>query len=402
VTSAPLKAWEARQMLSAAVRDVDALERAGQLEIIDHEDWYLKTGRTDAATTLQGWIESEGRAVAAGYDGLRLTGNTAWLEQHDWQEFSDYEQQVSGTFAGRRVVGLCSYCLDRVHAQGVLDVVRHHQFAVTRRHGAWEMIEAAALKLAKEDLRQLNGALELRVQQRTEELERALKTRDDFLSVASHEMRTPLAALLMHVDGLLRKEAAGDLGRQDLVKRLRSLEKQARRMESLVNTLLDVSQPSDGGIAIAPGERFDLVEVAQEVCERMRPELTRVGSTVTVHADGPAFGEWDRMRIEQVFGNLLANTVKYAPGTLVDVTVGLRGNTAAFAVRDRGPGIAAADRERIFERFARAARPDQPSGFGLGLWIVHQIVTGHGGRVTATEPAGGGACFEVELPALPA
>ncbi|HLL21629.1 MAG TPA: MEDS domain-containing protein, partial [Kofleriaceae bacterium] len=236
VTSEPLSAVEARQMLSASVRDVAELEKSGQLEIIDHRDWYLKTGQTDTAATLQGWVEREDRAVTSGFAGLRLTGNTYWLERHDWDGFAEYERQVTETFTGRRIVGLCSYCLERMHAQGVLDVVNHHQFAVTRRAGQWEMIETAALKLAKGELSQLNDALESRVQERTHDLERALRMRDDFLAVASHEMRTPLAALLMHVDGIVMKEQQGALERDELIRRLRSLEKQARRMESLVNT----------------------------------------------------------------------------------------------------------------------------------------------------------------------
>lgn len=398
VTSAPLAASEAREMLSASVRNVPALEASGQLEIIDHHDWYLRTGKTDTASTLNGWIEREARAVTAGYAGLRLTGNTYWLERHDWEGFADYERQVSETFAGRRVVGLCSYCLERVHAQGVLDVVRHHQFALARRSGEWEMIETAALKLAKDELRELNDALELRVQERTQELQRALQMRDDFLSVASHEMRTPLAALLMHVDGVVMKERQGQLDRNDLVRRLGSLEKQARRMETLVNTLLDVSHPAGGSLEISGGEELDLVEVGKEVVERFRPEVARGGARIAIASNGPVPGEWDRLRLEQVFSNLISNAIKYAPGTNIDVDVGQRGNTCTITVRDHGPGIAPEDRRRIFERFARAASPGRPAGFGLGLWIVQQIVAAYGGKIGVAAPADGGAAFMIELP----
>ncbi len=400
VTSTPLSAQDARELLSAAVRDVPALEKSGQLEIIDHHDWYLKSGKTDTAGTLLGWIQREARAVSAGYAGLRLTGNTYWLEREDWDGFADYERQVSETFAGRRVVGLCSYCLDRVHAQSVLDVVRHHQFAVTRRDGDWELIETAALKLAKEELRELNDALEARVHERTHELENALRMRDDFLAVASHEMRTPLAALLLHVDGIVLKEERGELAREDLLRRLRSVEKQARRMESLVNTLLDVSHPIGGSLAISEGETVDLAELAHEVCERFKPELARNNAAITLRSAGPVIGKWDRLRIEQVFSNLVSNAIKYAPRSPIEIDLGERGNTATIIIRDHGPGIAPKDRLRIFERFARAASAEQPSGFGLGLWIVHQIISAYGGQIRVATPSDGGASFEIDLPKL--
>lgn len=398
VTSAPLSAVEARAMLAASVRNVPELERSGQLEIIDHQAWYLKTGGTDTAGTLQGWIEREDRAVTAGYAGLRLTGNTYWLERADWDGFADYERQVTETFAGRRVVGLCSYCLERVHAQGVLDVVRHHQFALTRRDGDWEIIETAALRLAKDELRQLNDALEARVQERTGELQRALKMRDDFLGVASHEMRTPLGAILLHVDAIVRKAEQDALPREDLIRRLRNLEKQARRMESLVNTLLDVSHPAGGSLSISAGERVDLAEIARDVCERFKPELERHGMELTLRAPAPVIGEWDRLRVEQVFSNLVSNAIKYAPRAPLEIEVAENGNLATATVRDHGPGISGIDQRRIFDRFARAAAPEQAAGFGLGLWIVAQIVSAYGGQIRVTAPPDGGAAFELELP----
>ncbi|HLL24344.1 MAG TPA: sensor histidine kinase, partial [Kofleriaceae bacterium] len=109
-------------------------------------------------------------------------------------------------------------------------------------------------------------------------------------------------------------------------------------------------------------------------------------------------GEWDRLRLEQVFSNLISNALKYAPGSPVEVELGARANTASIVVRDYGPGIAAADRQRVFARFARAATAAQPTGFGLGLWIVQQIVEAYGGSIRVTAPPGGGAAFEIALP----
>lgn len=175
VADEPLGAEAATSALRAAVPDLDNRIRQGQIEIIDHRDWYSRKGRFDADEVFHAWISRKEEALARGYAGLRLTGNTFWLEDGPtFKNFMDYESRVNETFRQHRIVCMCSYCLGKSHATGVLDVVRSHEFAVVRRDGMWEVVESAALKIAKAELRRANENLERRVAERTAALEETM------------------------------------------------------------------------------------------------------------------------------------------------------------------------------------------------------------------------------------
>ena len=397
VTSEPFSAVDARTALRQAVPDLDARAGRGQIEIIDHRDWYMRSGDKTADQVLEGWVHRHDEALAQGYDGLRLTGNTYWLERNDWSGFVDYEAKVTQTFSGNRIIGLCSYCSARCQASDVLDVIKNHQFAIARDKGEWHLIESAALKLAKEELRKLNSDLEKRVQVRTRELQEALQTRDQFLSVASHELKTPITSLQLYVDGLLRAAARDASVPAPVGERLQKAKDQCGRLEKLINNLLDVSRASTGMLPLEP-ERMDLSEVARGCAERMGAELARAACTVTVSAAKEVSGEWDKLRLDQVVTNLLSNAARYAPGSKVQVRVWETDREARLSVEDDGPGISERHQQRIFERFVQVDHRNSHGGFGLGLWIIKQIVEAHGGTVGLTSSPGLGSAFHVRLP----
>jgi signal transduction histidine kinase len=397
VTCDPLPARDARTALRNAVPDLAERERRNQIEIIDHQDWYMATGRPDPDSTLRGWVEREERARAAGFDGLRLTGNTYRVERSDWQGFVDYESRVSKTFQGRNIIGLCSYCLDRCQPHDILDVVANHQFALTRRAGDWHMIESAALSMAKADLHRLNTELEQRVLERTAALEHAVRARDEFLSVASHELKTPITSLQLYVQGMVRAQSKGALAPEQLNARLNRVQVQCGRLEKLINNLLDVSR-ADARAPALQRESFDMAELVADATERFAEEFARAGCQVTVDTREPVVGCWDRMRLEQAVTNLLQNAARYAPGAPVHVRVQGEGPWVRVVVRDSGPGIPEKDHARIFERFAQAGSEQFAGGFGLGLWIVKQVVEAHEGSVTLTSRPGSGSTFTLMLP----
>ena len=154
VTSEPLSAKDAKRSLQKAVRNLDAYIEKGQIEILDYSQWYTKSGKWEADRVLQGWIEKENQAVKRGFDGLRLTGNTSWLEERDWAAFTKYEATVDQVICNYRMLAICTYSLDRCRAAEVMDVVSNHQFALVKREGKWKAIESAKRKRAEKALRE--------------------------------------------------------------------------------------------------------------------------------------------------------------------------------------------------------------------------------------------------------
>ena len=225
----------------------------------------------------------------------------------------------------------------------------------------------------------------------------AVRSRDVFLSVASHELKTPLTTLLLQVQALLRASERADGGAEKLRSRAESIQGQARRLGALVDGLLDVSRITSGKLELEL-EDVDLAALARGGGSRFEEQAARAGCTLRIEAPQHLEGRWDPLRLEQVLVNLLGNAAKYAPGKPVDVAVRVVGDRALLEVRDRGIGIPAKDQSRIFDRFERLFSERTYGGFGLGLWICRQIVEAHGGAIEVESVAGEGATFRVSLP----
>jgi signal transduction histidine kinase len=221
----------------------------------------------------------------------------------------------------------------------------------------------------------------------------AVAARDQFLSIASHELKTPLTSLMLHADSLRAAARHGALvdvrAKGDLIRR--SVDRLAR----LVSSLLDISRFSAGRLDLEL-EELDLAEVTREVVERFQEEARRAGSPLVLETE-PVRGRWDRSRLDQVVTNLLSNALKYGPGAPVVVRVERGRDRALLTVQDRGIGISEGDQRRIFHRFERAVSQRNYGGFGLGLWIVREIVEALGGAVRVESAPGIGSIFTVEL-----
>jgi signal transduction histidine kinase len=227
-----------------------------------------------------------------------------------------------------------------------------------------------------------------------EALRVSLRARDEFLSIASHELKTPLTSLQLNTESLLRSFAKPDpVTAEHVVPRLKRIARQAHRLTELINGLLDVSRITEGRIPLVR-TRLDLCELAREILERGDFELSRV----KLHAPAPVVGAWDRSRMDTILTNLLSNAMKYGGQQPIDLTIKSNGTKALLAVEDYGIGIAEADQARIFERFERAVPSKHYGGFGIGLWVTRQIVEEHGGRIVVTSAPGRGSRFDVELP----
>lgn len=234
------------------------------------------------------------------------------------------------------------------------------------------------------------------VDRRQREAEEAIRVRDEFLSIASHELNTPLTSLKLSLKSLqgARDGAVFDQQQRRFVN---LATKQSDRLERLVSELLSVTRLQRAKVVLNL-EDVDLAEVIHEVAERFAPELARAGNRLDVEVTGPIVGRWDRSRLDQVVTNLLSNALKFGEGKPIDLEATVEGDRVHLVVRDQGRGVPADKLHRIFEPYERAVPAASFGGLGLGLFIVRSLVESHGGTVRAESVLGQGATFIVELP----
>jgi signal transduction histidine kinase len=243
----------------------------------------------------------------------------------------------------------------------------------------------------------LENAVELR-KQVEQELVEALRLRDDFLSVAGHELKTPLTALQLQIHSL--RNRAREEGLTHFEERLDRARRQTDRLSTLTDELLDVSRVSAGRLTLER-EECDLSAIVLDVADRQAETLARARCKLRVLAEEPTLGSWDRNRVEQVVSNLLSNACKYGAGEPVELLVKKVEDRVRLTVRDHGIGVSHEDHSRIFDRFERAASSSKHyGGLGLGLWICRQVVEAHGGTIRVESGSGTGATFTVELPVV--
>lgn len=279
-------------------------------------------------------------------------------------------------------------------------------------------------KRAEDRLKMANESLERRVQQRTDDLSKAnialrteieqrsrtenelleaVRSRDEFLSIASHELRTPVTPLKLQLQGLLshlRKGTLPALAPERLEKMAGTLDRSLHRLTKLIDSLLDVARINAGKIELHP-ERIDIAEAVQETVSRFQREAEVSGSTLTLEIANVGEAELDRVRLEQVLANLITNAIKFGAGKPIKVLVSRDQQWLRMAVVDLGIGIGPKDKERIFHRFEQVTQQSPNGGLGLGLYITKQIVEAQGGRISVESQLNVGTTFLVELP-LPA
>ena len=236
-----------------------------------------------------------------------------------------------------------------------------------------------------------------------QEAREAIRLRDDFLSVASHELKTPLTPLQLQIQSLQRATKPGALDQVSakVSSKLALIGRQVGRLEKLVNSLFDVTKLSRSALLVEL-EEIDLTVLVQEVSARFKDQCAQSNSELSVQVgSAPIVGRWDRLRLEQVVSNLLTNALKFGPGKPIEVTLEQRDGVALLRVADQGIGIAAEDQERVFGRFERGVSERNYGGLGLGLWIVRQILERFGGSITVESVLRRGARFTVKLPLQP-
>jgi signal transduction histidine kinase len=237
-------------------------------------------------------------------------------------------------------------------------------------------------------------------EQENEFLKASVKARDEFISIVSHELKTPLTPLSLNIQSflqLLQEDRLGSFPRDKLMRMLVTSNNQVDRLSKLVSELLDASRISEGRLHIEC-EDIDLSEAVRAIAEHYAEPFRRGGCGLEVFIQEGVRGNWDRFRIEQVVTNLLTNAMKYCAGKPVELHVEGNWEEARIHVKDFGIGIAKIDQERIFRRFERAVSSRHYGGLGLGLFISKQIVESHGGRIHVESEPNRETVFTVVLP----
>ncbi len=223
----------------------------------------------------------------------------------------------------------------------------------------------------------------------------AARLRDDFLSSAAHDLKTPLTSMLAQAQ-LLERKAQRDPTAPADAPGLQRIVSETRRLSALVLELLDASRAEQGRL-VGAREWMDIALVLREAAERHSSDR----HPCRLASDGPVEGDFDRTRIEQLINNLIENAVKYSPdGGAVELRTWREGETAHVTVTDHGIGIPSQELPRVFDRFHRGQNVDdrQFAGMGLGLFICRAIVKEHGGRIEATSRQGEGTTIHAQLP----
>lgn len=223
-----------------------------------------------------------------------------------------------------------------------------------------------------------------------EDLRLAVYARDEFLSIASHELKTPLTALKL--DSQIQLRFAERDKKTDDIKKYGKFVKLVMRLDRLVEDMLDISRIQTGRLTVRK-EKTNLPEMIRELIERTPSE-----ASITFLSPPEVTAMIDVLRFEQVLTNIFQNARKYAPGSPVEVTLSTQGGLIELRIHDEGPGISPEAQKKIFERFERAISASEVSGLGLGLYISREIIHAHGGSISVESTPGKGATFIIQLP----
>jgi signal transduction histidine kinase len=412
VVAKPLTIEEAVIALKKSVPDLDRYLADSSIEIVPANDWYLQGGTFDLERVTGGWHEKLVRASARGYAGVRVTGDTAWLEKKDWKDFCEYEEGLNEAVANQCLAVLCTYPLGACGAVEILDVVRTHQFALAKRHGSWDVIETAGHKQAKAEIKRLNEELEQRVVERTRQLMLAsealhearaelahvnrVATMGQLAASIAHEVNQPIAAAVTNAHAALRWLDARPPELGEVRQALGRIVEDGNRAGDVIGrirALINKAPPRK--------DALEINEAILEVIALTHGEVAKNGVSLQTQlaADLPLV-QGDRVQLQQVILNLIINAVEAMSGVSEGsrellIGTGKDGSSGVLvAVRDSGPGLSPESFGRLFDPFYTT----KPGGMGMGLSICRSIVEAHGGRVWASRTAGPGAIVQITLP----
>jgi signal transduction histidine kinase len=255
---------------------------------------------------------------------------------------------------------------------------------------------------------QFNESLEVamssekRLLERKNDLEKDLKSRDEFLSIAAHELKTPLTSLKLQAQMFKRSIIKDDpeaFSKEKVEQIANITEEQVTKLNTLVDDMMDVSRIRTGKMTME-WEEMDLCQLIRDIFKRMKMRFVTAKYKIPIFetSSEKIIGTWDKLRLEQIITNLLTNAIRYGNGKPIKVKLHLSATTVQISVQDQGIGIAQENLDKIFDRFERIGDRSEISGLGLGLFIVNSLVRALEGRISVKSKINEGSTFLVELP----
>jgi signal transduction histidine kinase len=420
----PIGEEEARAELMRSIPNAGPNLTDGAIEILPGEEWYMDGVAQGMEAIVRGWHEKLARAIAAGYEGLRISGNAFWLQTGQWAAFAEYEQMLDRSLTGQPMIVLCTYPLDQSRAAEVLDVARAHEFTLARRHGQWERIETPELKQAKREIQRLKAELEERVIERTAELAAAnarleaeysereqveavleeakvalyrrvrLTTVGVLAASIAHEINQPLAGIVTNSEASLRWLTNEE---PDLDQVRAGLGRIARDANRAADVIKRIRALVAGRIEHA---KFDINEALGETAALMKATLQAHQVEVQLVLGAglpPVVG--DKVQLQQAIINLVTNAAESmvnaaGPREIIIGTSLAEGGGPMVTIEDRGRGLSPEASDHMFEPFFTT----KEKGMGLGLSIARTVVEAHGGSVSASPSPLGGTVFRFTIP----
>lgn len=393
---------EASRKLGASLNYEETLREAARVALPELADWCLchVPGETHdkvriIAAHVDSALEEKIRAHLAEYPPERRTDVGPGRVIKSGQPHVTVPDGLIFTAAGRaedeaivtalgHESGISLPLVAHGHAIGVITFVR-----TTRRFGPDDVTFAA--EVAQRAATAIDNAMLYR------QAREAIRARDEFLLVASHELNTPLATLTLRINEVLETDTPQGAKPKPQSPGLSAARRQVQNLARMVGNLLDVSRITAHRLVLSVGE-MDMVATFRDLIEQLGPELTRAKCPIHLSAPEALYGRWDALRINQIGTNLITNALKYGSGQPIEVKIEQTQGKARITVSDRGIGIASEDANRIFELFERSGAAKDFGGLGLGLYITRQVVEAHGGTIRVSSKPREGASFVVELP----
>lgn len=279
------------------------------------------------------------------------------------------------------------------------------EYRIKHRNGQYRWTLARALPIRNEGgkiIRWMGTSTDIHEQKLAQEqLQEAVQIREEFLSIASHELKTPLTTIQLQTQLELRslaKDRNETISKSIYQTTLKNIERQIQQLVRLVEDMLDVSRIRSGRL-ILDTKPFGMCDLLQTVVQKMASQFENSGMPApTIEVCAQAWGKWDPIRIEQVIVNLLTNAIRYGSKKPVTIKLEATNTKVKLSVKDGGIGIAKDSLQSVFDRFERATKTSATKGLGLGLYISKKIIQAHGGRIWAESELGNGSTFIIELP----